>query len=193
MRTRISRLSLSQKTHKESRAHARMYHIRSMEDEESLDVIAECPITIRGIPFTIDLYVLRSCEFDLILVLDWLGDHQAWVDCYNRRLYLRGLDKESILLIDTKPTSIFATMALQEEYDFGLPSMHVVFEFFDFVLKELPGLPPTIYPTQHFSLGCSDFVRVKEGLYDEALLRLSSVKSVYNKEQVPISKNKGFV
>ncbi|KAK8649480.1 hypothetical protein V6N13_130209 [Hibiscus sabdariffa] len=91
-----------------------MYHVRGREDEESLDVIA-----------------------------DWLGEHQAWIDCYNRRLYLRGLGKESILLIDRKPTSIFAAIALQDEYDFGLPSMPIVSEFIDVFPEELPGLPPT--------------------------------------------------
>ncbi|KAK9044633.1 hypothetical protein V6N11_058528 [Hibiscus sabdariffa] len=79
-------------THQESRAPARMYHIRGREDEESPDIIA---------------------------------------------------GKESILLIDKKPTSIFVAMALQDEYDFGLPSMPVVSEFIDVFPKELPGLPPT--------------------------------------------------
>ncbi|KAK8500858.1 hypothetical protein V6N12_076212 [Hibiscus sabdariffa] len=189
-------------THQESRAPARMYHVRGREDEESPDMITgtvefnshsayalidsgsthsfvcaatldrlsmkpeniksslvvsnpkgknmpinmickECLITIRGIPFPIDLYLLPNCEFDLILGLDWLSKHQAWIDCYNRRLYLRGLGKESILLIDRKPTSIFAAMALQDEYDFGLPSMPVVSEFIDVFPEELPGLSPT--------------------------------------------------
>ncbi|KAK8521627.1 hypothetical protein V6N12_031521 [Hibiscus sabdariffa] len=106
-------------------------------------ICKESPITIRGIPFPIDLYVLPNYEFDLILGLDWLGEHQAWIDCYNRRLYLRGLGKESILLINRKPTSIFAAMALQDEYDFGLPSMPVVSEFINVFPEELPGLPPT--------------------------------------------------
>ncbi|KAL4348778.1 hypothetical protein GQ457_17G007950 [Hibiscus cannabinus] len=169
-------------THRESRAPARMYHVRGREDEESPDVITgtvelnsqsayaltdsgsthsficttalerlsmnpenvksslvvsnpigkimpinlickECSITIRGIPFPINLYVLLNCEFDLILGLDWLGEHQAW--------------------IDKKPMSIFAAMALQDEYDFGLPYMPVVSEFIIVFPEELPGLPPT--------------------------------------------------
>ncbi|KAK8518016.1 hypothetical protein V6N12_033008 [Hibiscus sabdariffa] len=106
-------------------------------------ICKESLITIRGIPFSIDLYVLLNCEFDLILGLDCLEKHQAWIDCYNRRLYLRGLGKESILLIDRKPTSSFIAMALQDEYEFGLPSMPVVYEFIDVFPEELPGLPPT--------------------------------------------------
>ncbi|KAK8694914.1 hypothetical protein V6N13_072458 [Hibiscus sabdariffa] len=188
-------------THQESRAPARMYHVRGREDEESPDVIAgtvelnsqsayalidsgsthsficttaierlsmkpenvrtrlvvsnpigkempinlickECPVTIRGIPFPIDLYVLPNCEFDLILGMDWLSKHQAWIDCYNRRLYLRGLGKESILLIDKKLTTTFAAMSLQDDYEFGLPSIPVVSEFVDVFPEELPGLPP---------------------------------------------------
>ncbi|KAK8574432.1 hypothetical protein V6N12_062126 [Hibiscus sabdariffa] len=105
-------------------------------------ICKECPITIRGIHFPINLYVLPNCEFDLILGLDWLGEQQAWIVCYNERLYLRRLGKESILLIDKKPTSISTAMVLQEEYDFGLPSMPVVSEFIDVFPKELSGLPP---------------------------------------------------
>ncbi|KAK8616629.1 hypothetical protein V6N13_116599 [Hibiscus sabdariffa] len=106
-------------------------------------ICKDCPVTNRGIPFPIDLYVLPNCEFDLILELDWLSKHQAWIDCYNRRLYLRGLGNKSILLIDRKPTSIFVAMALQDEYDFGLPAMSAVSEFVDIFPEEPPGLPPT--------------------------------------------------
>ncbi|KAK8697859.1 hypothetical protein V6N13_113994 [Hibiscus sabdariffa] len=66
-----------------------------------------------------------------------MGKHQAWIDCYNRRLYLRGLDKESIMLIDRKPTSIFAAMEIQDEYDFGLPSMPIVSKFINVFLKNI--------------------------------------------------------
>ena len=82
-------------------------------------------------------------EFDVILGLDWLGNHQAWIDCQNRRLYLKGLGKESILLIDKKPRSIFAAMVMQDEYDFGLPTVPVVSDYIDVFLEELLGLPPT--------------------------------------------------
>ncbi|KAK8512377.1 hypothetical protein V6N12_037377 [Hibiscus sabdariffa] len=105
-------------------------------------ICKECPVTIRGIPFPINLYVLPNCEFDLILGLDWLSKHQAWIDCYNRRLYLRGLGKESILLRDKKLTTMFAAMSLQDDYEFGLPSIPVVSEFVDVFPEELPGLPP---------------------------------------------------
>ncbi|KAK8625717.1 hypothetical protein V6N13_056878 [Hibiscus sabdariffa] len=104
-------------------------------------ICKESPTTIRGIPFPIDLYVISNCEFDQILGLDWLGEHQAWIDCYNRRPYLRGLGKESILLIYRKPTSIFTAMDLQDEYDFNLPFTPLVSEFNDVFLEELMGLP----------------------------------------------------
>ncbi|KAL4284618.1 hypothetical protein GQ457_16G017710 [Hibiscus cannabinus] len=106
-------------------------------------ICKECLVTIRGIPFPIDLYVLPNFQFDLILGLDWLSKHQAWIDCYNRRLYLRGLGKESIFLIDKKLTMIFAAMTLQDDYDFGMPTIPMVYEFVDVFPEELPGLSPT--------------------------------------------------
>ncbi|KAK9045727.1 hypothetical protein V6N11_051635 [Hibiscus sabdariffa] len=114
-------------THHESQATARMYHVRGTKDEESPDVIC------RGILFPIG----KNMPINLIC------KHQAWIDCYNRRLYLRGLGKESILLIDKKLTTIFAAMTLQDDYDFGLPTIPVVSGFVDVFPEELPGLPPT--------------------------------------------------
>ncbi|KAL4351392.1 hypothetical protein GQ457_06G014320 [Hibiscus cannabinus] len=65
-------------------------------------ICKNCPLVIQGIPFLADLMALPFHEFDLILGLDWLGQHQAWVDCSKRRLYLRGIGEESIVLMDTK-------------------------------------------------------------------------------------------
>ncbi|KAK9033559.1 hypothetical protein V6N11_049746 [Hibiscus sabdariffa] len=47
---------------------------------------------------------------------------------------------KNLLMLSQKPTSIFATMALQDEYDFGLPSIPVVSEFIDVFPEELPEL-----------------------------------------------------
>ncbi|KAL4272384.1 hypothetical protein GQ457_13G014530 [Hibiscus cannabinus] len=106
-------------------------------------IFNQCPIIIRGINFPINLYVISSCEFDVILGLDWLGRHEAWIDCQNRRLYLKGFGKESILLIDKKLTYIFALMTMQDKYDFGLSNIPVIYEYVDVFPEELPGLPPT--------------------------------------------------
>ncbi|KAK8628792.1 hypothetical protein V6N13_009375 [Hibiscus sabdariffa] len=59
--------------------------------------------------------------------------------------HVRGREDEESpdVIADRKPTSIFVAMALQDEYDFGLPSMPVVSEFIDVFPEEIPGLPPT--------------------------------------------------
>ncbi|KAK9017533.1 hypothetical protein V6N11_080012 [Hibiscus sabdariffa] len=123
-------------THQESRASARMYHVRGREDEESPDVIAG---------------------------LDWLSEHQAWIDFYNRRLYLRGLGKESILLIDKKLTTIFAAMTLQDDYDFGLPSLPV------------PGTNPiSITPYRMAPIELKEIKKQLEELQDKGFIRPST-------------------
>ncbi|KAL4341255.1 hypothetical protein GQ457_08G033120 [Hibiscus cannabinus] len=72
-------------------------------DSVTINVICKnCPLVIQGIPFPADLMALPFQEFDLIFGLDWLGKHQAWVDCSKKRLYLRGIGEESIVLMDTK-------------------------------------------------------------------------------------------
>ena len=188
-------------THQESRAPARVYHIKGREDEDSPDVIAgmvdinfiscnalidsgsthsfvcamvletlqlrplkvrtglvvsnpiggttridmvcqRCPLSIQGVPFEVDLYVLPSCDFDVILGLDWLSKHEAWIDCHDKRLYLRGLGKESILLMDKKRVSIFAKMSLQADEEYGVQETRIISEFSDVFPEDLPGLPP---------------------------------------------------
>ena len=102
----------------------------------------KCSLFIQEVSFEIDLFILPNCEFDLILGLDWLSKHEAWLDCQEKRLYLRGLGKESILLVDQRPTSVFARMLLQDKEDFGAQDTPIVAEFQDVFPEELPGLPP---------------------------------------------------
>ncbi|KAL4360768.1 hypothetical protein GQ457_04G029800 [Hibiscus cannabinus] len=65
-------------------------------------IYKNCPLVIQGISFSADLMALPFHEFYLILGLDWLEQYQAWVDCSKKRLYLRGIGEESIVLMDTK-------------------------------------------------------------------------------------------
>ena len=108
-----------------------------------IDMVCQrCPLSIQGVPFEVDLYVLPSCDFDVILGLDWLSKHEAWIDCHDKRLYLRGLGKESILLMDKKRVSIFAKMSLQADEEYGVQETRIISEFSDVFPEDLPGLPP---------------------------------------------------
>ncbi|KAL4387925.1 hypothetical protein GQ457_09G030640 [Hibiscus cannabinus] len=115
-------------------------------DSVTINAICKnCPLVIQGIPFPANLMALPFHEFDLILGLDWLGQHQAWVDCSKKRLYLRGIGEESIALMDTKSkrqeVSIYA-MEGEDKKEVRLEDIDTVKEFPEVFPDDLPGLPP---------------------------------------------------
>ncbi|KAK8669503.1 hypothetical protein V6N13_106931 [Hibiscus sabdariffa] len=88
-----------------------MYHVCGRKDEEFPDVIAG----------TVELN-----SHSAYALIDF-GGIPFPIDLY-------------VLPSYKKPMSIFAAMALQDEYEFGLPSMPVVSEFIDVFPEELPDL-----------------------------------------------------
>ncbi|KAG6419401.1 hypothetical protein SASPL_117015 [Salvia splendens] len=62
-------------------------------------IYRECPIIIQGYKFPADLMELPCQEFDLILGMDWLSAHQAIVDCNKKRMTLRTLDDQEVLVV----------------------------------------------------------------------------------------------
>ena len=61
-------------------------------------VYRDCPIRIREYEFPGDLIELSFKEFDVILGMDWLSRHQVVVDCRMKRVTLRTLSGEEVLL-----------------------------------------------------------------------------------------------
>ncbi|GMJ13693.1 hypothetical protein HRI_005038600 [Hibiscus trionum] len=104
-------------------------------------ICKSCPLKIQGIPFPANLMVLPFNEFDLILGLDWLAEHQAWVDCSKKKLYLRGLGRESITLMKSKCQSSLMC-ALESTKELKPEDIPIIRDFPDVFPEELPGLPP---------------------------------------------------
>ncbi|VFQ59510.1 unnamed protein product [Cuscuta campestris] len=61
-------------------------------------VYRQCPLTARGKIFLADLIELPYKEFDIILGMDWLTEHQAVVDCSSRTVRLRAPDGDTIMI-----------------------------------------------------------------------------------------------
>ncbi|KAL4383149.1 hypothetical protein GQ457_15G024020 [Hibiscus cannabinus] len=115
-------------------------------DSVTINLICKnCHLVIKGISFPADLMALPFHEFDLILGLDWLGQHQAWVDCSKKRLYLRGLGEESIVLLDANSKRSGVTicaMGSEDKKETRLEDVDTVKEFPKVFPDDLPGLPP---------------------------------------------------
>ena len=100
-------------------------------------------------------------EFDVILVMDWLSDNNAQIDCKNKKVRLQTLDgKKKVIFRGNKQEKKFLTIAqvkklLRQNCEVYLAHMvdtskevpvleaiPVVNKFPDVFPDDLPGLPP---------------------------------------------------
>ena len=65
-------------------------------------VYRDCPIRIREYEFLGDLIELSFKEFDVILGMDWLSQHQVMVDCRMKRVTLRTPNEGEVTFIDKR-------------------------------------------------------------------------------------------
>ncbi|KAL8135020.1 hypothetical protein AgCh_009885 [Apium graveolens] len=97
------------------------------DDQVLVDqVCPKCNIEIAGHHFSADLIAFKLGEFDVILGMVWLADHNAQIDCANKKVESRNcgrckdVNKEGLRIED----------------------IPVVCKFQDVFPDELPGLPP---------------------------------------------------
>ena len=87
-------------------------------------VYRDCPIRIREYEFPGDLIELSFREFDVILGMDWLSQHQVVVDCRMKRVTLRTPSGEEVTVIDewSKPLSnvISPPLLLEQWFERGV-------------------------------------------------------------------------
>ena len=65
-------------------------------------VYRDCPIKIREYEFPRDLIESSFREFDVILRMGWLSQHQVVVDCRMKRVTLRTPSGEEVTFIDER-------------------------------------------------------------------------------------------
>ena len=65
-------------------------------------VYRDCPIRIREYKFMGDLIELSFKEFDVILGIDWLSQHQEIIDCRMKRVTLRKPIKDEVTFISER-------------------------------------------------------------------------------------------
>ena len=125
-------------------------------------VYRDCPIKIREYEFLGDLIEFSFKEFDVILGMDWLSQHQVMVDCRMKRVTLRTPNEDEVTFTSERSNHLSnvisaaiartmvrkgceAYLAYVIETEKAWPSVSdipTVSDFPDEFLKELPGLPP---------------------------------------------------
>ncbi|XP_076937933.1 uncharacterized protein LOC143605843 [Bidens hawaiensis] len=126
------------------------------------NIYKDCPIRINSIERKANLLPMQMRDFDVILGMDWFSRHRVTIDCHSRRvifgdshhpdLVYQGFQpRESLKIISALKTqklishgcagflaSVKDTTAAKVSIDI----YHVVREYSDVFLDELPGLPP---------------------------------------------------
>ena len=69
-------------------------------------VYRDCPIKIREYEFPGDLIELSFREFNVILGMDWLSQHQVVVDCRMKRVTLRTPSCKEVTFIGERPNHL---------------------------------------------------------------------------------------
>ena len=125
-------------------------------------VYRNCPIKIREYEFLGDLIELSFKEFDVILGMDWLSQHQAIVDCRMKRVTLKTPNEDEVTFISERSNHLSnvisaatartmvrkgceAYLAYVIDTVKARPSVSnipTVSDFSDVFPEELPGLPP---------------------------------------------------
>jgi hypothetical protein len=127
-----------------------------------IEMVKSCLMDMNGLNTSVDLNILPLGSYDCLIGMDWLDQHHALLDCHNKAFTF--LDKEGnlrkvqgILRVVTireilalqlkkcyrKGCQIFAAHMEETPKD-KVPNLedHVVLEYFEYVFKEVPGLPP---------------------------------------------------
>eukprot|EP00253_Pinus_taeda_P016436 PITA_16436 len=118
--------------------------------------VDQCKIDLRVCTTKLKVYVTALGTYDLIIGMDWLEAHQAWVDCYGRRILGINDEGEAIQIqgINRKVSAMkmkcclrkgcqaYVIQEVSKEKGPFLGQYPVLAEFPDVFPKELPGLPP---------------------------------------------------
>ena len=131
------------------------------QDKTPVDqVCPDCEIEILGHRFRANLIPFKLGEFDVILGMDWLSEHDAQIDCRKKKVTLKISDDQKVEFQGQRQVKKFLTMIqakrllrqgceayLAHVIDLDkkmlkIGDVPVVDEFPDVFPDELPGLPP---------------------------------------------------
>ncbi|XP_040940047.1 uncharacterized protein [Gossypium hirsutum] len=154
----------------EVRGPARTYVVRTREEGDAYDVVTvlvnqvcpRCSLIIQNKTFLVDLLIMPFGDFDIILGMDWLSEHEVILDSYKKRFSIQTVS-ESRVEVNGIHTSgpariisvIKASKLLQQDCSAHLAyvinsdsigsqcgKIQTICEFLDVFPEELPGSPP---------------------------------------------------
>jgi hypothetical protein len=107
---------------------------------KALYMFPNVSLRIMGADFWARLIVLESKDLYVILGMDWLGMHDAMIQCARRTILLTSPNGEKIELVADPPLD--AGGSVQQLEGKALEDIRMVCEYRDVFPEELPGMPP---------------------------------------------------
>ena len=107
----------------------------------SKNCIPGVTITFGDYKFLSSPVVLGNSDIDLILGMDWLCKHKAWLDCAARQIQLTHSSEDVIVFSARDDTIRLFSLNKKGELD-AISQIPVVCEYQDVFSEELPGMPP---------------------------------------------------
>ena len=121
-------------------------------------ICERCPIILGHMVLSADLIVLEMKDFDIILGMDWLSEHYAFIDCRSKKVifklpgketyHFEGIKSPTLETVSASVTCVLTEMRnegylvsiqeIRQEDDKTLHDIAVVREF----PEDLPGLSP---------------------------------------------------
>jgi hypothetical protein len=114
--------------------------VKSPGEMKALYMCPNVSLKIMGADFWSKLIVLEPKDLDVILGMDWLGMHDATIQCARRTVLLTGPNGEKIEFVADPPLDAGGSM--QQLDGKALEGIRVVCEYLDVFPEELPGMPP---------------------------------------------------
>ena len=83
------------------------------------DMVISCSISLSGVNTSIDINIIPLGSYDVLIRMDWLDKHHAFLDCHNKTFTcLDGNGKQSTVKGVPRPISIREISALQLKISF---------------------------------------------------------------------------
>src|SRR5262249_18845006 len=126
-------------------------------------VMSGVDVSVDGKSFVALVHILVMQDYDLILGMDWLGQHHALLDCHKRRVIFRAPGEEELVFQCPRTRSsrmlisclkvhrliskgcdafLACVVASAEGSSSSVSDIEVIREFPDVFSDDLPGLPP---------------------------------------------------
>lgn len=77
-------------------------------------LVLNCPLVLGDFHTFVDLHVMSLGSYDVVLGMDWLGSHQAQIDCRGKRVQWKDDSGKSVEIVGIqRPISLHMISAMQ--------------------------------------------------------------------------------